>query len=95
MLAGFEGRMPTLGVSSKIMSVESGEVLYHDSVMAMATPLSGEWSDYAGEYELQPELRAALDHALSGAIARLSRASRGCTVQKKRKGSGLRGKLDP
>jgi len=76
MLARFYGRMPPLVVSSKIISVESGEVLYHDTVIAMATPLSGEWSEYASDYELQPALRSALDHALSGAIAHLNQSFR-------------------
>ena len=74
MLARFYGRMPPLVVSSKIISVESGEVLYHDIVIAMATPPSGEWSDYARDYELQLTLRSALDHALSGAIAHLNQS---------------------
>jgi hypothetical protein len=76
MLARFYGRMSPLVVSSKIISVESGEVLYHDTVSAMATPLSGEWSDYASDYELQPALRSALDLALSGAIAHLNQSFR-------------------
>ena len=76
MLARFYGRMPPIVVSSKIISVESGEVLYRGTVIAMATPLSGEWSDYASDYELQPALRSALDHALSGAIAHLNQSFR-------------------
>lgn len=76
MLARFYGRMPPLVVSSKIISVESGEVLYHDIVIAMPTPQSGEWSDYASDYELQPALHSALDHALSGAIAHLNQSFR-------------------
>ena len=76
MLARFYGRMPPIVVSSKIISVQTGEVLYHDTVIAMATPLSGEWSDYASDYELQPALRSALDHALSGAIAHLNQSFR-------------------
>ena len=76
MLSRFHGRMPPLVVSSKIISVESGEVLYHDTVIAMPTPLSGEWGDYASDYELQPALRSALDQALSGAIAHLNQSFR-------------------
>jgi hypothetical protein len=68
--------MPPFVVSSKIISVESGEVLYHDVVTAMAIPPSGEWSDYASDYELQPALRSALDHALSVAIAHLNQSFR-------------------
>jgi hypothetical protein len=76
LMARFNGRMPPIVVSSKIISVESGEVLYHDTVIAIATPLSGKWSDYAIDYELQPALRSALDHALSGAIAHLNQSFR-------------------
>ena len=76
MLARFYGRMPPFVVSSKIISVESGEVLYHDIVTAMAVPESGEWDDYASDYELQPAMRAALDQALSVAIVHLNQSFR-------------------
>lgn len=76
MLARFYGRMPPFVVSSKIISVSSGEVLYHDIVTAMAIPQSNEWSDYASDYELQPAMRAALDHALSVAIVHLNQSFR-------------------
>jgi hypothetical protein len=76
MLARFYGRMPPLVISSKIISVESGEVLYHDVVLAMPVPSFGKWSDYASDYELQPALRFALDHALSVAIAHLNQSFR-------------------
>jgi hypothetical protein len=74
LLARFYGKMPPLVVSSKIISVESGEVLYYDIVTAMPAPPSGEWSDYASDYELQPALRSALDHALSVSIAHLNQS---------------------
>ena len=76
MLARFYGKMPPFVVSSKIISVESGEVLYHDIVTAMAVPESGEWDDYASDYELQPAMHAALDHALSIAIVHLNQSFR-------------------
>ena len=76
MLARFYGTMPPFVVSSKIVSVASGEVLYHNSVTAMAVPQSGEWDDYASDYELQPAMRAALDHALSIAIVHLNQSFR-------------------
>jgi hypothetical protein len=76
LLARFYGKMPPFVVSSKIISVESGEVLYHDIVTAMAVPSSGEWNDYASDYELQPALRSALDHALSVAIVHLHQSFR-------------------
>ncbi|OQW30993.1 MAG: hypothetical protein A4E19_20730 [Nitrospira sp. SG-bin1] len=76
MLARLYGRMPPFVVSSKIISVESGEVLYHDVVTAMAVPPSGEWGDYESDYELQPAMHAALDHALSVAIMHLTQSFR-------------------
>lgn len=76
MLARFYGKMPPFVVSSKIISVESGEVLYHDIVTATAVPESGEWDDYASDYELQPAMRTALDHALSIAIVHLNQSFR-------------------
>jgi hypothetical protein len=76
LLARFYGKMPPLVVSSKIISLESGEVLYHDIVTATPVPPSGEWSDYASDYELQPALHSALDHALSTAIAHLTQSFR-------------------
>jgi hypothetical protein len=50
--------------------------LYDDIVTAMPAPPSGEWSDYASDYELHPALRFALDHALLVAIAHLNQAFR-------------------
>jgi hypothetical protein len=76
LLARFYEKMPPFVVSTKIISVESGEVLYHDIVSAVPVPPSGEWADYASDYELQPALHAALDQALSVAIARLHRSFR-------------------
>ena len=76
LLARFHGKMQPYVVSIKILSVESGEVLYHDIVTALPVPESGEWSDYSIDYELQPALRSALDHALSVAIAHLNQSFR-------------------
>jgi len=76
LLARFYQKMPPLVISSKIVSVESGEVLYHDIVTAMPVPPSGDWSDYTSDYELQPALRSALDHALSVAIVHLNQSFR-------------------
>jgi hypothetical protein len=56
--------------------LESGEVLYHDVVTATPVPASGEWSEYASDYELRPAMHAALDQALSTAILHLHRSFR-------------------
>jgi len=76
LLARFYQKMPPLVISSKIISVESGEVLYHDIVTTLPVPPSGDWSDYASDYELQPALRSALDRALSVAIVHLNQSFR-------------------
>ena len=76
LLARFHERMPPIVVSSKIISVESGEVLYHDVVTINAIPASGKWGDYAIDYELQPALHSALDQALSIAITHLNESFR-------------------
>src|ERR1044071_2614519 len=68
LLARMHGKMPPFMVSSKIISLESGEVFYHDVVTATPVPVSGDWSDYASDHELRPALHAALDQALSKAI---------------------------
>lgn len=76
MLARFYGKMPPFVVSSKIISVESGEVLYHDIVTGIVVPQLSEWNDYASDYELQPAMHTALDHALSVAIVHLTQGFR-------------------
>lgn len=76
LLARFHENMPPFVVSSRIISVESGEVLYHDIVTALPVPRSGQWGDYWSDYELQPALRSALDHAVSTAIAHLEQSFR-------------------
>lgn len=76
LLARMYGKMPPFVVSSKIISLESGEVFYHDVVSATPMPVSGEWSDYASDNELRPVMHAALDQALSRAILHLHRSFR-------------------
>jgi hypothetical protein len=76
LLARMYGKMPPFVVSSKIISLENGEVLYHDVVTVTPTPPSGEWSDYASDYELRPAMHAALDQALTSAILNLHRSFR-------------------
>jgi hypothetical protein len=68
--------MPPFVVSSKIISLESGEVLYHDVVTAVPVPHFGEWSDYDSDHHLRPAMQAALDQALSTAILHLHQSFR-------------------
>jgi hypothetical protein len=70
------GKMPPVVVSSKVISLESGEVFYHDVVSATPVPVSGEWTDYGSDQELRPAVHAALDQALSSAILHLRRSFR-------------------
>ena len=76
MLARMYGKMPPFVVSSKIISLESGEVFYHDVVSATPVPVSGEWGDYGTDNELRPAMHAALDQALSRAILHLHHSFR-------------------
>jgi hypothetical protein len=76
LLARMHGKMPPFVVSSKIISLESGEVLYHDVVSAAPVPASGEWSDYGSDHDLRPAMQAALDQALSTVIVHLHRSFR-------------------
>jgi hypothetical protein len=76
LLARMHGKMPPFVVSSKIILLESGEVLYHDVVTAEPMPSSGEWSDYDSDQQLRPAMHAALDQALSTAILHLHRSFR-------------------
>ena len=76
LLARMYGKMPPFVVTSKIISLESGEVFYHDVVSATPMPVSGEWSDYASDHELRPAMHAALEQALSRAILHLHRSFR-------------------
>ena len=76
LLARMYGKMPPFVVSSKIISLESGEVLYHDVVSATPVPGTGEWGDYASDSELRPAMHAALDQALSSAILHLRQSFR-------------------
>jgi hypothetical protein len=76
LLARMYGKMPPFVVTSKIVSLESGEVLYHDVVSAMPMPTSGDWADYASDSELRPAMHAALDEALSKAIRHLHQSFR-------------------
>ncbi len=76
LLARMHGKMPPFIVSSKIISLESGEVLYHDVVTAAPVPASGEWSDYDSDHQLRPAMHAALDQALSAAILHLHQSFR-------------------
>jgi hypothetical protein len=66
--------MPPITVLSKVLSVESGEILYHDIVASHPLPSSGRWDDYTSDSELQIGLKSALDQALTDAVEHLERS---------------------
>jgi len=76
LLARMHGAMPPIVVSSTIVHVESGEILYHDVIVRTPLPGPQAWEDYGSDYELQPLLQASLELSLSEAIANLDEAFR-------------------
>jgi hypothetical protein len=70
------GTMPPVAVTSKVVQVETGEVLYHD--MVIRTPVLGSrgWDAYDSDYELQSLLRSSLELSLAEAIDNLRHAFR-------------------
>lgn len=76
LLARMYGTMPPIMVSSRIVRVESAEVVYHDVVMSAPAPEGYDWSRYASDVELRPAVHAALDRGVSEAIVRLKEAFR-------------------
>lgn len=76
LLARMHGTMPPVFVSSKVVRVETGEVLYHDMVVRTPNPGKQGWDDYASDFELQPLLRSSLEESLSESIGNLDQAFR-------------------
>jgi hypothetical protein len=76
LLARMHGTMPPVAVTSKVVQVETGEVLYHDMVIRTPVPDSRGWDAYASDYELQPLLRSSLDQSVAEAIDNLHHAFR-------------------
>lgn len=76
LLARMYGTMPPVVVTSKIVRVETGEILYHDVVSARPVPGAKGWEEYSSDLELQPLLRTALDTGVAQTVAHLERAFR-------------------
>jgi hypothetical protein len=76
LLARMHGTMPPVVVSSKVVQVETGEVLYHDMVVRTPDPGPKGWDVYASDFEVQPLLRSSLEESLSEAIVNLNEAFR-------------------
>jgi len=66
--------MPPITVLSKVLSVESGEILYHDIVTSHPVPPLGHWEDYRSDSDVQVGLKPALDQALRIAVERLEQS---------------------
>lgn len=76
LLARMHGTMPPVVVSSMVVRVETGEVLYHDMVVRTPNPGTRGWEAFASDFELQPLLRSSLEQSLSEAIVNLNEAFR-------------------
>lgn len=76
LLSRMHGTMPPMAVTSKVVEVETGEVLYHDMVIRTPIPDSRGWDAYDSDYQLQWFLRSCLDQSLAEAIANLNHAFR-------------------
>jgi hypothetical protein len=76
LLARMYGTMPPVAITSKVVQVETGELLYHDMVIRTPVPASHGWDTYASDFELQPLLRASLELGLAEAIDNLRQAFR-------------------
>lgn len=74
--ARFSEQMAPVVVSSKIISVETGEVLYHDVVQIVSAPPLGKREQYGNDALLQSTMHASLDRAVSLAIAHLDQSFR-------------------
>ena len=74
--ARWSEQMASVVITSKIISVETGEVLYHDIVRILPVSPRGTWDRYGTDAELQPVMRASLDQAVSLAIAHLNHSFR-------------------
>lgn len=76
LLARMYGSMPPILVVSKIVRIQTGEILYHDLVSSPAVPGADGWEEFGSDYELQPVLRSALERGLAAAINHLHQAFR-------------------
>ena len=74
--ARWSEQMGPVVISSKIIAVETGEVLYHDVVRTWPTPTHGTWDRDGSDAERQSAVRASLEDAVSLTIAHLESAFR-------------------
>lgn len=76
MLARFYGGLPPFTVTSKIILVESGEVVFYNVVTSRVERRFDEFTPFYGRSPMQPVIRAALDRGVAQTTADLWNAFR-------------------
>ncbi len=76
MLARFHGGLPPFTVTSKIILVESGEVVFYNVVTSRVERRFDEFASRYGRSPMQPVIRAALDRGVAHTTADLWNAFR-------------------
>ncbi len=75
-LARLYGDLPPIMVSTKLLKIETGEVLYYNVVTSKIPDPPGGWSGFGHNREIQPEILAALDRGLRQTVTDLRHAFR-------------------
>ncbi len=76
VFAKFHGDLPPFTVTSKIILVESAEVVFHNVVTSPVERFRGPTSFFYSDFRVEPQVRAALDRGVVQTIADLSHAFR-------------------
>ncbi|MGH7429227.1 MAG: hypothetical protein ACREJ4_12870 [Candidatus Methylomirabilaceae bacterium] len=76
VFARFHGDLPPFTVTSKIILVESAEVVFHNVVTSPVERFNGPRSFFYSDFRVEPQVRAALDRGVVQTIADLSHAFR-------------------
>ncbi len=75
-LARLYGNLPPVVVTSKLIKIETGEVLYYNVVASIIPDPQGGWAGFGNEQLIQPAILAALDRGLRRTVEDLHRAFR-------------------
>jgi hypothetical protein len=75
-LARLYGDLPPVIVTSKLLKIETGEVLYYNVVTSRISDPPGGWTGFGNQQEIQPEILAALERGLRQTVDDLHRAFR-------------------
>lgn len=76
VFAKFHGDLPPFTVTSKIILVESAEVVFHNVVTSPVERFNGPTPFFYSDFRVEPQVRAALDRGVVQTIADLSHAFR-------------------